>query len=167
MTVRDRLREALRTLPTASDWRDLGIAAGILAIAAALGSSSLLEYAPRHPLDIVPLASRAFFIPAFGEELVFRAALVPGRGEGTPPAGAVALSTLLFTLWHVVETTFLPGSAATFLRADFLALAAALGALCAILRWRSGSIWPAVVLHWIVVVAWQGWFGGPSFGIPN
>lgn len=79
----------------------------------------------------------------------------------------IALSTLAFTLWHVVETTFLPNSAATFLRADFLALAAWLGVLCALLRWRSGSIWTAVALHWLVVVAWQGWFGGPTFGAPS
>ncbi len=93
--------------------------------------------------------------------------LVPSRDEAPNALRPIALSVVLFAAWHVVETLFLPGSAATFLRADFLALAALLGLLCAILRWRSGSIWPAVALHWIVVVAWQGWFGGPSFGIPN
>ena len=85
-------------------------------------------------------------------------------GEAARAALWIALSCALFTLWHVVETTFLPGSAATFLRADFLAMAAALGLLCALLRWRSGSIWTAVALHWAAVVAWQGWFGGPAFG---
>jgi predicted Abi (CAAX) family protease len=45
-----------------------------------------------------------------------------------------------------------------------LALAALLGFACAILRWRASSIWTAVALHWVVVVAWQGWFGGLSFG---
>jgi predicted Abi (CAAX) family protease len=110
------------------------------------------------------LALRALLIPALGEELFFRAALAPGREEGGRVAAPIVNSTLLFTLWHVVETGFLPGSAATFLRADFLTLAALLGLACAILRWRSNSIWTAVALHWIVVVAWQGWFGGPSFG---
>ncbi len=79
----------------------------------------------------------------------------------------IALSTLAFTLWHVIETFFLPSSAATFLRPDFLALAALLGLAGAILRWRSDSIWTAVALHWLVVLAWQAWFGGPSFGVPR
>ena len=95
---------------------------------------------------------------------MFRAALVPSRSEASRASVAIALSVLAFTLWHVVETLFLPYSAATFLRADFLALAALLGLFCALLRWRSGSIWTAVALHWLAVVAWQGWLGGPSFG---
>ena len=110
------------------------------------------------------LAVRAFFIPALGEEFVFRALLVPSRVDAPNAIWPIALSVTLFTLWHVVETLFLPNSSATFLRADFLALAALLGLLCALLRWRSGSIWTAVHLHWLVVIAWQGWFGGPSFG---
>ncbi|MBL8536758.1 MAG: CPBP family intramembrane metalloprotease [Hyphomonadaceae bacterium] len=78
---------------------------------------------------------------------------MPGRDEVAKP----------FALWHVAEAAFLPGTAATFLRTDFLALAALLGLLCAILRRRSSSIWTAVTLHWLVVVVWQGFFGGPSF----
>lgn len=133
-------------------------------IAAAIGlNTGLAQWDPRSGSDIALLALRALFVPALGEELVFRAAIVPARGESRRPAAWIALSTLLFTLWHVAETTFLPGAAATFLRADFLALAALLGLLCALLRHRSGSIWTAVLLHWAFVIAWQGWFGGLSF----
>lgn len=148
------------------DMLDLAIAAIVFAvIAGALGATTgLLHFAPRKVGEIALIALRAFFIPALGEELVFRAALIPGREEGAKPMLAIALSTLAFTLWHVAETTFLPNSAATFLRPDFLALAALLGLLCALLRWRSGSIWTAVALHWLIVLAWQGWFGGPSLG---
>jgi predicted Abi (CAAX) family protease len=28
------------------------------------------------------------------------------------------------------------------------------------LRWRTGSLWPAVLLHWLEVAGWQIWFGG-------
>lgn len=165
MNLALRLRAALLNAPKARDWRDVSIAAAAMAAAgAAIGSHGLLMYAPRDFPDLALLALRALFIPALGEELAFRAAFVPGRAENKRVVAPIVISTLLFTLWHVVETTFLPGSAATFLRPDFLALAALLGLACAILRWRSNSIWTAVALHWVVVVAWQGWFGGPSFG---
>jgi predicted Abi (CAAX) family protease len=57
---------------------------------------------------------------------------------------------------------FLPRAAPIFLRPDFLACAAILGAGCALIRWRTASIWPAVALHWLVVVIWQTWLGGPE-----
>lgn len=161
-----RIAAALKTVPRARDLVELLLAACVLALAAGLLSlgSDLTQWSPRTPLEILVLAARAFFIPALGEELIFRAALVPSRASNVKPILPIAASTALFTLWHVVETTFLPGSAATFLRPDFLVFAAMLGLCCAVLRYRSGSIWTAVALHWLLVVAWQGWFGGPSFG---
>jgi membrane protease YdiL (CAAX protease family) len=40
--------------------------------------------------------------------------------------------------------------------------AAALGASAAWLRRRSGSVWPAVALHWAGVLVWKTWLGGPT-----
>jgi predicted Abi (CAAX) family protease len=163
-TIAKRVRAALTTQPDARDLVDLALAAAVFAALAALiaANTGLLRSAPLAAPQLGLLALRALVIPAFGEELFFRAALVPARTETARPALWIGLSVALFTAWHMLETTFLPGSAATFLRADFLALAAALGLLCALLRWRSGSIWTAVALHWLAVVAWQGWFGGPA-----
>jgi len=166
-TIWQRVSRACATLPRVRDGVALLAGAAAFAGIAALVGTNLLDWSPLGAPQLALLAVRAFFVPAFGEELVFRAALVPGQGESARPLAWIALSTALFTGWHVVETTFLPNSAATFLRADFLALAATLGLLCAVLRWRSGSIWTAVTLHWLVVVAWQGWFGGPRFGAPS
>lgn len=157
-----RFRRALTTVPTARDWLEATFAAALLAaVIGPLGlSSGLLVAAARPWTDILPLAAIAFLIPALGEELLFRAP-IPDRAE-TPHAGrAVAGSVLAFTAWHVVETIWLPTAALIFLRSDFLATAALLGLACAVLRRRSGSIWTAVVLHWLAVVAWQGWLGGP------
>ncbi|MES1200465.1 MAG: CPBP family glutamic-type intramembrane protease [Pseudomonadota bacterium] len=150
-----------------SDAAELAVAAIAFALCAdIIGTpSGLIQWSPRAPSALASLALRAFFIPALGEEVMFRGALIPSRQEAPHPARAIAVSTALFTLWHVLETLWLPGAAATFLRADFLALAALLGFLCALLRWRSGSLWTAVALHWLVVVTWQGWFGGPSLGV--
>ena len=70
--------------------------------------------------------------------------------------------TALFVLWHLVEAYWiLPAHRALFTRPDFLACAALVGLACAILRYRSGSLWPAVALHWAYVVAWVGLLGGP------
>jgi len=100
--------------------------------------------------------------PALGEEVAFRGLWVPDRTETMRPARAIALVTVIFTLWHVVEAmTFLPRAGAVFLRLDFLACAAILGLGCGLMRWRTASIWPAVALHWIAVVGWLTWLGGP------
>ena len=108
-------------------------------------------------------AATALFAPALGEEALFRGPFIPGRSEVGRPWLAIALVTLAFTLWHVVEaTTFLPKAAPIFLRADFLACAAALGLGAGVIRWRTGSLWPAVALHWLVVMVWQTWLGGPG-----
>jgi predicted Abi (CAAX) family protease len=161
-----RVSLALRSVPGVHDLAELALAVGVLGLAAGvlLSASGLIHWSPRTPPEILVLAVRALFIPALGEELVFRAALVPSRGSSVNAVVPIAASTTLFTLWHIVETTFLRGSATTFLRPDFLAFAATLGLACALLRYRSRSIWTAVALHWSLVVAWQGWFGGPSFG---
>ena len=41
-----------------------------------------------------------------------------------------------------------------------LATTAIEGLGCALIRWRTGSLWPAVALHWLEVVVWQTWLGG-------
>ena len=168
-TIAKRVRVSLTTQPGAGVLVALALPAPAFAALAALitVNTGLVRWEPLPAPQFGLLAMRALVIPAFGEELFFRAALVPARTETARPALWIGPSVALFTAWHVLETTFLPGSAATFLRADFLALAAALGLLCALLGWRSGSIWTAVALHWLAVVAWQGWFGGPAFGAPS
>ncbi len=111
------------------------------------------------PLRLVSV----IFIPALGEETFFRGLFVPSRTEAGRPWLAIGLVTLVFTAWHVVEAiTFLPKAAPIFLRPDFLVCAALLGAGAAIMRWRTSSLWPSVALHWLVVVVWQTWLGGPG-----
>jgi predicted Abi (CAAX) family protease len=159
-----RVRLALVTRPSGRDWIELAFATALFsAVAATFGfSTHLLHFAPRGAGEIARVAITAFVAPALSEELVFRGAMVPGRAEGGLTFAWIVVSTVLFTLWHVVETSFLPGGAAFFCRFDFLAIAALLGLTCALLRYRSGSIWTAVALHWLAAVAWIGWFGGPS-----
>ncbi len=160
-----RLLRCLTTLPRRRDWAELLLAASALAIVVGpVGFwTGLLARRPRPMAEILPLALSAFFVPGLGEELPFRGLLIPDRTETDRAWPAMLGSTLLFCLWHVVEATIiLPKSAPLFLRPDFLAWTLLLGLACALLRRRSGSIWPAVLLHWTAVVAWQGWRGGPG-----
>lgn len=156
-----RLARSLTTLPDARGWglcALVALAAGALmaAIGVTTGLYALTPAVPGLPLRLVAV----LFVPALGEEIPFRGLLVPGRDETRRPWLAIAASTALYVLWHPLEAlTFLP-RAGMFLRPDFLACTAILGLACALMRWRTGSLWPAVILHGGFVAVWQTWLGG-------
>lgn len=159
-----RLLTSLRTVPSPRGWLFcLAVSAITLALMMLIGFvTGLYRLQPTEP----GLALRmlvVFFVPALGEELPFRGLLTPGPNESNRPRLEIATSTVLYTFWHVFEAvTFLKTAAGVFLRPDFLLCCAVLGFGCAITRRRTGSIWPAVLLHWSLVVVWQTWLGGVS-----
>jgi predicted Abi (CAAX) family protease len=70
------------------------------------------------------------------------------------PLAAVA-SLLAFIAWHPLQAWLnLPFGRPEFLDARFLSLVAWLGLASTHTRLRSGSIWPAVIIHWGAVVVW-------------
>ncbi|WP_417483395.1 type II CAAX prenyl endopeptidase Rce1 family protein [Maricaulis sp.] len=98
----------------------------------------------------------AIIIPALAEEMVFRV-LIAGR-RGRWRAG---LALILFVLWHPAQLWLgLPLAQPVFANPAFLTITAALGLACTLSWRRSGSIWPAVAMHWAVVVVWKGLAGG-------
>lgn len=108
------------------------------------------------PVAFLTLALAALVIPALGEELVFRGLLQPRTINSARGLGLSALSLAVFVLWHPAQVWLnLPSGQAVFMEPGFLALAALLGALCTALAHRSASLWPAVLLHWIMVVGWK------------
>jgi len=158
-----RLVSGLKTWPDAAGWlHAAGLGAATLTALAMVGFSTGL-YA-LHPANLsgMPLRLLAVLIaPAIGEEAIFRGLLVPDRLEAPRPLAPLAFAILIFVLWHLVEAhTFLPSAAPLFDRPDFLTCAALLGTGCAWIRWRTGSIWPGVALHWVMVTIWQTWLGG-------
>jgi predicted Abi (CAAX) family protease len=161
-TALRRLRRALTTWPAASGWLfALMVGAPTLALSWAVGFTGGLYRLQAGDFAGLPTRMAAvFFVPALGEEAVFRGLLIPDRSETARPWASIATATALFTLWHVVQTLYAPQAAPVFLRPDFLATTAIEGLGCALIRWRTGSLWPAVALHWLEVVVWQTWLGG-------
>lgn len=142
-------------MPRPADWRQSLLLFAIFAlIAIYLGQHEPLfkfsvtdEWGP-----FIAFAAVAILVPALAEEMVFRVVLA-GR-TGWLRAG-LALAT--FVLWHPVQVWFgLPMAQPVFLEPAFLAIVALLGLVCTISWRRSGSVWPAVAMHWATVVAWKG-----------
>lgn len=158
-----RLAGSFRTQPDRSGWA-FTVLVGVptLVAMAVIGLATGLYSLNPGNLAALPLTLlTVLFVPAIGEEAVFRGLMVPSRPAR--PAVPIAVSTLLYVLWHPLEGfTFLPGARDLFARPDFLFVTGLLGLACGVTRWRTGSIWPAVLLHWAVVVAWKTWLGGPS-----
>ena len=162
-TLLRRLASGLTTLPRPLDWLELLVAVVLLAVIVGPAglATGMLRWAPQGTGVLLSSALSVIFIPALGEELLFRGPWIPNRSEGVRPLWPIIISTAAFSSWHVLETIWLPGARPLFLRADFLAWTALLGIACAVLRFRSGSLWPPVILHWAAVVAWETWLGGP------
>lgn len=150
-------------LPDLSGWRRCAWVslAALIAIALIADAGGLLDWRPE-PHHMLPRLLKVLLVPALNEEVVFRGLLIPSRGAGRHAHMQLTVGVALFTLWHVVEAlTILPG-ARLFLTPTFLACAAVLGAACAWMRYDTGSLWPAVALHGLVVWVWQTGFGGPD-----
>ena len=156
-----RLVRSLAIWPSLKEWLESAaiLLLSVLAIALIAEFGGLIRWQPR-PLAW-DLGLSVFFVPAFVEEAVFRGLLVPARGETSRPVLWIAASVAVFVLWHAFEAlTFLTG-AHVFLSPVFLACAGMLGLGCAIVRYRTGSLWPCVLGHGLLVWFWHTWFGGP------
>lgn len=154
---------ALSTRPSLRAWGEslllLGVfllIAGYLGLAAGLIKIEITD--EWQPFMLTALV--AFAIPALAEEFLFRVVIPVGLRLRLPPivkpVGPV-LALGLFVLWHPIQVWLgLPLAQPLFLDPVFLLITALLGGACAISYHRTGSIWPAVVMHWLVVLVWKG-----------
>ncbi|MGH2518011.1 MAG: CPBP family glutamic-type intramembrane protease [Ktedonobacterales bacterium] len=85
------------------------------------------------PLTVIGTLIGAVFIAPFCEEIFFRGFAFAGLLHRMPVWTAVLLSALLFGAAH--------GDAGSF------ALLFVIGLVLAVVRWRTGSIWPGMALH--------------------
>lgn len=122
------------------------------------------------PLDVEPLSSllplgvRLLLAPALLEEVTFRVLPNPRREESPPRSERwswALLSVAAYVAAHPLAALASPERLATFASPHFLLLTAMLGAGCLLLYLRSGSLWPPLLLHWLVAFGWLG-LGGNS-----
>ncbi len=105
--------------------------------------------------------------PCLFEETVFRVLLLPAPERDLPRgrrllAGAAALA--VFVGAHPLNgLTLTPAAWGVFTHPFFLYAATLLGLACTLVYLKTRSIWPAVLVHWIAVVAWIGVLGGKQW----
>lgn len=147
---------ALRRLPDLrAALEALALFLVVLLAGAWAASDGVIKLDPVDRSQMATIWLSAFLAPSLLEELVFRGWLPRGA-----PLPAI-LSFCAFVLWHPLQVVLnLPFARPEFLKPGFLMVVATLGFACTLTRVRSGSIWPGVVIHWGVVVAWLALFGG-------
>jgi predicted Abi (CAAX) family protease len=136
-----------------------------VALALGLGSGFLEPHHPwPRPRRLVSAAAALLPMPALGEELLFRGALLPHPGEGTPWPQLLAWSALgigLFVLYHpLAGRLWYRRAERLFHDPRFLLQTALLGLATTALYQASGSLWPAVLLHAVAVLVWLERLGG-------
>ena len=164
------LRGAVATIPTAQAWRRCAlIYLAFLACALPIGVASGLLHIAIVPLTPsgAALALGAILVhPAFTEEMIFRAALLPRRPASLARgrvAIAVFLALVLYVAAHPLNAwLFWPAALDVFANAWYLALTTLLGLACTAAYFVSGSIWPCVLIHWATVSLWLFALGGQA-----
>jgi membrane protease YdiL (CAAX protease family) len=88
---------------------------------------------------------------ALGEEIGWRGFLVPQLAKLTSFTGVGLISGVMWSAWHYPGMLFgsydFAGTPAWYGLICFTVMATSLGFIAAWLRLRSGSVWPAVILH--------------------
>ncbi len=167
-TLLRRFTDALFTPLGGSGWAiALALLGAYAALALPLGlRSGFLASGARRlgPAALLRLAAGLLPMPALGEELLFRVALLPHPLEGASLGAALGwgmLSVGLFVLYHpLAGASWYPAGRRVFRDPRFLLQCALLGIVCVLAYRLTGSLWPPVLIHWLAVVVWLGALGG-------
>jgi uncharacterized protein len=163
MTSRlEDIGRALRRWPDRASWHQVMLelcwALPLILVSAYAGGLIQVGGGP-DLAEAAGLALTLLFAPALGEELLFRGALIP---RDRPTGAWIVLSTTAFVLWHPLQAlTIGPPWAGAFLDPWFLAAVAVLGVALGRIYAATRSLWPCVLVHWIVVFTWKAGLGGP------
>lgn len=161
-----RLSAAIATIPDTQAWAwtiALLVAYALISlpIGFRLGFVQVEVLKGSWPL-VAGIIAGSFLMPGMSEELFFRVLLFP---HPTEKASLMTLwlwgctSLFIFLVYHPLNI-FAIGHDKTFREPVFLLLAALLGIACTISYWQSGSLWPPVVIHWLIVAVWLILLGG-------
>ena len=157
---------ALTVWPDAGRWKAaFTIAlptAALIALAGFIGG--WLRWEPA--LDLPSALTAALIllvVPALVAELVFRGVLLSWLATFSQRWGSW-LSAFLFMLWHPVQALiFAPPWSAIFLQPSFLFATFILGIVLTHIRIVSQSLWPVIMIHWLLALIWKLLFGGPFY----
>jgi membrane protease YdiL (CAAX protease family) len=109
----------------------------------------------------VVLGSIQSFVFATGEELGWRGFLVPTLAKTMSFGRIAVLSGVIWALWHfplIIFADYNSGTATWYSLLCFTSMVVALAVVLAWLRLRSGSVWPAALLHASHNLYVQGFF---------
>lgn len=153
LAVKGRVQRAVTTWPGARAWLETLVITGVFSVVAlAVGLTSGFLHPETARTAAPPLLLRTFAVPALLEELLFRV---------LPPPRLWPLMLAAYVLFHPLNAwLFLPEARDVFYDPAFLSLSALLGGGCALLYRRTRSLWPPVVMHWLVVAGWLLFLGG-------
>ncbi len=87
---------------------------------------------------------------AAGEEVGWRGFLLPQLAKLRGETAAIVITGLIWGIWHmplIIAGLYLPGISLWFKLPMFLLQTVSMTAILGILRLRSGSVWPAVLVH--------------------
>ncbi|NJK65465.1 MAG: CPBP family intramembrane metalloprotease [Microcoleus sp. CSU_2_2] len=162
-----RVSIAVSTIPNFTDWlvaAMLALVYSAIALPVGFWSGFLKIDVQTSQHTIVSVLIGCLLSPGIAEEIFFRVLILPHPEENV--SGLVlwlwgCASLALFVVYHPLNAlTFYPVGRSTFMNPVFLLLAAVLGVACSIAYLQSGSIWPAVAIHWLTVTVWLLLFGG-------
>ena len=167
LLIKERIINASLAIPSREDWVDLLLWLLIYtAIALLLGfrfNFLQVNLLPRWHIAVKIIIISLFF-PAIVEELLFRVTLLPYPSAEVSTINLsswILISLVLFLISHPLNgMTFSPNKKEVFFQPIFLILAFLLGVVCTILYCNSGSVWTAVIFHWIIVSVWLTCLGG-------
>lgn len=157
-TYKTYLRATGILFPTERQHRIVLIAfllvAGILLVAdlAQNGLAGLEAYHAAHGIPTLALAAFASLQAALVEELIFRGIAFNFLRRRFPVWVAILLPAVLFGFAH------------TWWGLGRVATTAFMGALFALLRWRTNNVWGPIAMHFLInfgfpIPAWVGWLG--------
>lgn len=92
-----------------------------------------------------PLRVSILFVPIY-EEIIFRGLILYGLMNSFAPIAAVVISTALFGIWHLKNIFWLTKK---LLIEQVLYAGLIFGPVAAFLTISSGTVWPAVILHYL------------------
>jgi predicted Abi (CAAX) family protease len=122
------------------------------------------RWRPSAPRPLLRQALTLMVMPSLGEELLFRAALLPRPGEaGGGAAGLLwaVLGLALFVGYHpLAGRLWYRLGRNLFDDPRFLGLCALLGLVCTIAYLATASLLAPLLIHWLVVLIWLEPLGG-------